>query len=385
MSRPLRAEERVILVAHPGAELYGSDRVMLETVEALREDGRRVVVALPVDGPLVAQLQKLGADVRICRMPVTRKSALRPRGFVRYLGDTAAGIRDGRRVIKEVRPELIYVSTLTIPLWFVLARAARIPSICHVHEAERSSSRLVRTALALPLLLADKVVANSRFSVDVLASAFSRLGSTEVLYNGVTGPRSRRPARLDLAGRLGVVYVGRLSPRKGVDVAVSAVESLRAEGRDVSLDLVGSVFPGYEWYESELRGQVDRAGLGASIRFHGFKNKVWDEIADSDVLVVPSRVDEPFGNTAVEGILSGRPVVASATSGLLEAVADYPSTRTVAPGDPRALADALRDVADGWQERRENAWTDAGEAERRHSTSRYRDRIRAIVHDLEAA
>lgn len=48
-----------VLIAHPSADLYGSDRVMLETVDALVAAGRRVVVTLPADGPLVQLSSKL--------------------------------------------------------------------------------------------------------------------------------------------------------------------------------------------------------------------------------------------------------------------------------------------------------------------------------------
>ena len=42
----------VVLLAHPSAELYGSDRVFLESVSALVLAGKSVVVSLPVTGPL---------------------------------------------------------------------------------------------------------------------------------------------------------------------------------------------------------------------------------------------------------------------------------------------------------------------------------------------
>lgn len=378
-------DTRPILIVHPGAELYGSDRVLLESIDALVATGRQVVVALPVDGPLRQAIEQRGAAAVTCRMPVVRKSALRPRGAVAMLRDTAAGVRDGRRLLRRLRPSVVYVNTLTIPLWFVLARMSGIASIAHVHEAERSAPGIVRAALALPLLVADKVVANSRFSVDALGSSFRRLRGTEVLYNGVPGPIERRPARDQLDGRLDVVYVGRLSPRKGVDLVVSAVAQLREEGRDVRLALVGSVFAGYEWYEAQLRQQVADAGMAEVVAFHGFKPQVWDDIADADVLVVPSRVDEPFGNTAVEGLLAARPVIASATSGLLEATQGFSAASTFEAGSVQALAAALASIADDWPGARERAWHDSVDAEERHSPERYRHRIREIVDTVRAA
>ena len=58
-----------VLVAHPGAELYGSDRVVLESVRALAAAGCTVTVALPGHGPLVAPLERAGATVVLCPSP----------------------------------------------------------------------------------------------------------------------------------------------------------------------------------------------------------------------------------------------------------------------------------------------------------------------------
>ena len=76
-----------VLVAHPGAELYGSDRMVLDSVAALSAAGYSVTVALPERGPLVGKLEAAGARVVPCRMPVLRKSALRPRGFLRLVAE----------------------------------------------------------------------------------------------------------------------------------------------------------------------------------------------------------------------------------------------------------------------------------------------------------
>lgn len=369
-----------VLVAHPSAELYGSDRMLLESVQGLIESGARVAVALPADGPLSRELRETGADVTICRSPVLRKNALTPRGFAHLVADTLGGLVDDWKLISRVHPNRIYVSTLTVPLWTLLARLRHIGVVCHVHEGEGSAPAALRAAIAAPLLLANEVVANSRFSAGVLGRSFSSLGRrAEVVYNGVPGPCDRTPARETLDSPLRVTYVGRLSPRKGVDVAVEALALLRGRGIAAHLDLVGTVFEGYEWFESDLRTQVSRLGLDDSVTFHGFVPSVWEHLGAADVVVVPSRADEPFGNTAVEALLSGRPVIASSTSGLLEATAGYRSARTAIPGDPHSLADALADVVENWRYMRRAAWRDIPLAEERHSPEAYRHRVADAV------
>jgi glycosyltransferase involved in cell wall biosynthesis len=377
-----RPQGRTVLVAHPSPDLYGSDRVALGTVEALVARGFRVVATTPSPGPLVAAVEAAGAEFVLCPSPVLRKSALRPAGMLRLLATTLRSVAAGLRLLRACRPDVVYVSTLTVPLWLVLARVTGRVAVCHVHEAESGLPRRVARALAAPLLLSSSIVVNSEFSRDVLVSALPRLRArSRVVPNPVPGPGRAGPARDELSGAVEVLYVGRLSPRKGPQVAVAAIGELRARGVDAHLRLLGSVFPGYEWFEDELRATVEGDGLEDRVTFLGFRPDIWPEVAASDVVVVPSVADEPFGNTAVEAVLGARPVVVSAAGGLNEAVDGYAAALTVPPGDALAIADAVEKLVADWPGYRDAAAADARVAADRHDPVRYGDRFAALVLD----
>lgn len=361
-----------VLVAHPGADLYGSDRVLLETIEGLTRAGARVLVSLPAAGPLVPELERRGAAVILTPTPVLRKSMLSATGMLRLSCSSVHGILRSVGVIRGARPDVILANTVTVPLWTAAGRLTGVPVVTHVHEAEATASRALRTALALPLLFSHRILANSQFSADTLAAVLPALRArATVLYNGVPGPDEHAPPREDLAGGLRILYLGRLSHRKGADVAIDALLQLRRDGVAARLSVVGAVFPGYEAYEAGLRRQVAAAGAEGAVTFHGFQKVVWPFLAQADVVVVPSRLDEPFGNTAVEAVLASRPVIVSNTSGLREAAAGYRSAQLVEPGSAAPLAAALARVAAHWPQYRADAMLDAAEAERRHSPQRY--------------
>jgi glycosyltransferase involved in cell wall biosynthesis len=378
--------ERTALIAHPGAELYGSDRVMLETLAGLTERGWRVVLAVPSDGPLLAAARDLGAEVVQLEVPVLRKAVLKPANLPGFLLGSVAAARRIDGLLGRLRPDAVYVSTLTVPLWVARARSHGIPVLCHVHESERQAPLLLREAIAWPLRLADRVVANSLFSLESLTEVMPSLASrSTVVYNGVRGPAQVRPPRLDLAGGLRVVYVGRLSPRKGVDVAVSAIGLLAEHGFDAHLELVGGVFRGYEWYEDELRALVARLGIEDRVTFAGFQPSVWHALEAADVAVVPSRLEEPFGNTAVEAVLAARPVVVSAIGGLAEAIDGFASAVPVDPDEPARLAEALHRIAGGWSEFRRAAEAAAPDAARRYAPTTYRAAMSAELDRIAPA
>lgn len=365
------------LVAHPGAELFGSDRMALESVRGFVEHGAKVIVALPERGPLVDELRKAGADVTVIPMLVLRKRLLSPAHWGELLGGLVRGTLAAVRVLRRWRPTAVYVSTITLPMWPLVARAARIPVISHVHEAEASGSALVNKVVYGPHLASRKLVVNSSFSLQTMSEAFPRLRDrTEIVYNGVEGPANPSPPRAELDD-LRVLFIGRLSPRKGPDVAIRACNALQARGRSVRLTVLGSSFPGYEWFEQELHTLAASARVG--VDFLGFQPDIWPVLDRHDVLVVPSRLDEPFGNTAVEGVLGKRPVMASDTSGLREAARDYSTTALVPPGDDDALADALEHVVRDWDTLRDQVEISAHDASQRHSPSAYRERVAGIV------
>ena len=143
---------------------------------------------------------------------------------------------------------------------------------------------------------------------------------------------------------------------KGPDVLIRAAQRL---GRpDLEFLLVGShgfardapLSP----YEQELRRLADQRSSesGADIRFEPFVDRMALPalLRSADLLVVPSRWAEPSGLTAVEGLATGLPVIASRVGGLPDVVGS--AGVLVEPDDPTALAEAIAALADDPEARR---------------------------------
>ncbi|WP_136313208.1 glycosyltransferase family 4 protein [Actinomyces procaprae] len=389
MSTPTssRSDSPLVLVAHPSPDLYGSDWQLVETITGLIESGYRVNVALPSDGPLVAVLREVGARVAVVPFTVLRKALLSPRGLAGLAARAPGELTRLRGLIKACDADALLANTVTIPWWPLAGRAAGIPVLSHVHEAEDTQHLLIRAGLNAPLLAATRIVANSEAARRALLSAQPLLaGRTRVVHNGVADPpqplaplRERGPHT-----PLRIAMVGRLSPRKGVDVLLEAVALLRGRGVDASLEVAGSIFPGYEWYESELRERAAAPDLAGRVDFLGYVHPTWPVLERADVVVVPSR-QEPFGNTAVEAMHAARPLIASGVQGLKEVVDDGVTGLLVPPDDPAALAASLGRLAADPGLAARLAGQAAHEAQSRFSVAGYRAAMNAVIRDLITA
>jgi glycosyltransferase involved in cell wall biosynthesis len=368
-------------MAHPQSELYGADRMFLEAVRGMVGAGDEVVVTLPEDGPLSHALADLGVSFEPCPTPVVRKSAMSPRGFLALVLLALTSAPRMWTLLRRTDPDVVYVSTVTAPLWTVMSRAARRRVVVHVHEAQVDVPTAARVVLMAPLFAAHRIIVNSRATALVSAHHYRRLErKMTCIYNGVAVPSRTRPSGEPMHDPLRLVVVGRLSVIKGTDVAVDAVAELVRRGRQVSLLLVGSVFEGYEWFEAQLRRTVDEQDLLKVVQFDGFRPDGWKAFTTCDIALVPSR-NESFGNTSIEAQLCGAPVVVTDRQGLPETV-DGGRRGEIVPGeDAVALADAVERMADNWDATLARAAMAREECLGLFSEVRYREEVRRVVHD----
>lgn len=372
----MAGDPRTILLANPGADLYGSDRMVVESVKALAAAGYRVFVTVPGPGPLIELLTGAGATVLEQPTPIIRKSLLSATGLLQLLRETTRSLVPSWRLLKHTKAGTVVVNTITPPLWILLARLAGRRVVCHVHEAEGTASSVLRAALYLPLVLCHHIAINSRFALNVLDQSAPWLTArTKIVYNVVAGPSDIVPPREQLDGEVRLLYMGRLSHRKGPHVLIEVVNLLRERGRKVHLSLLGAVFSGNEDYEKALRRRVAELDLKGHISFLGFRPSIWPAVADNDIVLISSVVDEPFGNTAVEASLGARPLVVSDIAGLKEASEYATGAIRVPAADAVAFADAVEAIIDEWPRYRAAATKDSDAVADQFSVQQYSDSL----------
>jgi glycosyltransferase involved in cell wall biosynthesis len=374
-------EGPLVLVVNPGADRYGSDLQLLETISGLVERGWRVLVVVPHDGPLVSLLEGRGARVVLRPFPALRRAHASLTGVAKLAWRGGMFVASARRLTRQYGADAVYVNTVTIPWWILGGRLAGAPTLCHVHEAETQDGAVVRFALAAPLVAASRILVNSRAAMDATCrSAPGLRRRARLVYNGVPGPPDE-PARPQAhEGPYRLVVISRLSPRKRPDTAIRALALLRERGVDVTLEVIGTAFAGYEWYAGDLRALASELGVASSLTWHGYVSPIWKLLSESDVVIAPSRL-ESFGNVVVEAQLAARPVVATAVSGHLETIVHERTGLHFPLGDAEALASAVKRLIDDPCLAERLAREGRHEALRRFSPERYRHEVADAVQE----
>jgi glycogen synthase len=162
-----------------------------------------------------------------------------------------------------------------------------------------------------------------------------------VVYSGIERADFVRSESAHQAWRWRLLSVGRLDERKGIHIAVEALAHLP---ETATLDIVGR---GDDRYEAALRDLTSARGLDGRVRFGVTdRSALSGRYGEADVLVFPTLWEEPFGLVPVEAMACGTPVVATGTGGSAEFLIDGFNCLLVPPGDPAALAAAVRRLSE---------------------------------------
>jgi glycosyltransferase involved in cell wall biosynthesis len=176
-----------------------------------------------------------------------------------------------------------------------------------------------------------------------------------------------------------VAFLGKLTPRKRLDVVLAAMAHLETPGG--RLVVAGNDMGA----EAGARRLAAALGLGARTAFTGLLTgrARLELLADADIVVYPS-ADEVFGLVPLEAMLCGTPVAVAGDSGCGEIVAGLEGGQVVPLGDARALAGAVDRVLaepDAW---RGAAGRGAEEIRRRYSGAAIAEQVDAVYHGLLA-
>jgi glycosyltransferase involved in cell wall biosynthesis len=184
-------------------------------------------------------------------------------------------------------------------------------------------------------------------------------------------------ARLDPADAPLIVCVSRHDARKGIDVLLHALGTLRETGIRFRAALVGRG----ELIDAHRR-LATRLGLDRSVAITGQVPSVAPYLRRADVYVLPSLSEASGSVSLLEAMQAGAAIVASGCDGIPEDVIDGDSAIVVPPGDARALSDAIARLLDDPASQARLGGRAREVYEQRFSAGRFTDALRELYGEL---
>jgi glycosyltransferase involved in cell wall biosynthesis len=193
--------------------------------------------------------------------------------------------------------------------------------------------------------LSPHIVANSRSTkMDLIQGCGIRSSKISVIHNGINHelfqPKTNNETlrnKLGLQGKKIVLFVGDFSFLKGVFHLILSFKRVKKEMSDAYLLIIGGYKSGSD---IRLMDLIKQTNLCKDVKIAGFVpySELPNYYSMVDLCIVPS-LSEPFGNVALEGMASGKPVVVSKVGGLAEIVRE--KELLVPPGDVAYLASTI--------------------------------------------
>ncbi|MGI8603239.1 MAG: glycosyltransferase family 4 protein [Verrucomicrobiales bacterium] len=228
----------------------------------------------------------------------------------------------------------------------------RIPSVIHLHgplvmfahamawpEIDSEFYRIGTGMEKTCLRLADAVFSSSQCSIEWCRNYYDLPHEdVPVIHTGVdTALFAPRP--LAKEARPTVIFVGRITPNKGVLTLLEACRKLLPEIPHLQLRVIGNGDPGivHRLMENSPPGLLDLPGYLSS-------EELPDQLSRAHVFAVPSIYEGGPGFVFLEAMACGLPAIGCEGSGVSEVISSGENGVLVPPGDAEALAVALREL-----------------------------------------
>ena len=275
--------------------------------------------------------------------PLAREQGIQVRCFDKVPGPSLKSLAQLVRAFRVDRPDVVHTHNSGIHHYAVVAaRLAGVPVVVNTRHSPFTSEHTKRERhYAWALRWTDRVVFVSENTRDqVTRSLGNRPFSRGVILNGIPTQDFRggnKPAGVRTDG-ITFGTLGRLVPIKAHDVLIEAFAEIVEEFPHARLRIAGG-----GPLMGNLQQQISQKGLSCRISLEGPTLAPQRFYRDIDVFVLPSR-SEGMPLVLLEAMASGLPIVATKVGGIPEIVQSDIGW-LCEPGDPYALAAAMRDAA----------------------------------------
>ena len=387
---------RALFVSHDSS-LYGAQLSLLGLLSSIDRERFTCTVVTANDGPLVAEMERVGIPVFV--RPLTRwvisangVKADRIKSSFDAIRSLPERVRAIKALIDSTQAQLVYTNTVTCVDGAIAAKLRGRPHVWHLREHIRGNRDLESL---LPQAIASRLVSRLSRRVIVNSSALRAAylsgvpaEKIDVVHNGIDiskfapDPSARAEFRSELglmANAPIVGLVGSITPRKGHLIFVDAAASALREHPQAVFVCIGH---GEREFVRQVRARIVDVGIGHAFHILDWRSDIARLLQAFDLLVIASD-QEAFGRTVIEAMACGLPVVATRSGGPEEIVVNGETGHLVPVNDPAAMGSAISAIL-----RDPRNAAGLGQAGRRRavdifSVSAYAGRVQSILSRLD--
>lgn len=352
------------LAALGGVDAGGQNVHVAALASALADRGHRITVFTRRDDAELPETVTAQPGVTVVHVTAGPADHLPKDEFLPFMPDFGRGIAQYWREHPGSTPDVVHshfwMSGLAARTALDTAELTTTPLVHTFHALGTVKRRYQGAADTSPVerswiepqigQLATHVIATCRDEVNELQAMGVSSAKTSVVPCGVDLDLFTPDRPMEhTGGRRRIVCVGRLVPRKGMDLVIRALPLLAQHGLpDVDLHIIGGGEQGDLHDDPEaVRLRQVAADLGVSdrvvLRGQVPRDRVPAILRSAD-LVACTPWYEPFGIVPLEAMACGVPVLAAKTGGLADTVLDQITGMHVPPQDPAAIAAAAAEV-----------------------------------------
>jgi glycosyltransferase involved in cell wall biosynthesis len=342
-----------ILIVFNTVSLYGMERAVIETMDLLRpEITPHFLLSYTthrLNLPLLSEIKRRNLSYSFYSDKKGWPTLGKPKSLRHFFLMILTTLKGNLDVLRASRNhDIIYLPGIRYFYFALLAsifnRFSKKKIVYHFHDLVRRPS--------LPLKLATPFISdfihNSKLGRQISAdnNPFI-LKKRNFILPCYTDPRSQSTEdnayRLSFEKNRNILFVGQVSPHKGVDILIEAFKIVAGLYKDITLHIVGGV--SNAGFEKKFFQSIETDEVKEKIKYWGFRDDIRDMLKRAYVYVhpsPPSLTQESFGRGVVEAMSVGVPAVCF-RSGALQEIVLHEETGLIGKIEsPACLAQNLR-------------------------------------------
>lgn len=296
--------KKICFLSESSGDWGGASRVLFTNLQMLDQNKFDYMVLIPSEGPIIEKLDEWGIRYEFWGF------LHEPAGWLAYIRDVFKAMRCFRRN----KIDLLHINhVFWRPAEVLAAKLLRIPLVTHLHWTPDEIGPFLR--------LSDVIIANSNYTAQTVRVDNT---PTRVIYPIVH--LARYDQAKDIKTELGfckddiiVSFIGQIKSIKGIELFIKLANTIiNAQVKFLICGNCEKPNPdGQSYTEERLKSEI---AMNNRIKYLGYRADIENIYQSSDIILVPSRWEEPFGLINIEAGAARKPVIATRVGGIPEII-----------------------------------------------------------------